>query len=89
MKLRQDVSRLIEKTDFMLGSVAYFSEEYDDLNKKIKIFAEVEQNCLDEVTKLKGNVHEIIKGQNFAEDKFERFEQYGRAERILRSIGYQ
>ena len=35
----------------MLGSVAYLSEEYDDLNKKIKIFAEVEQNCLEEVTK--------------------------------------
>ena len=53
----------------MLGSVAYLSEEYDDLNKKIKISAEVEQKCSEKVTKLKGNVHEIIKRQNYAEDE--------------------
>ena len=36
LKLNQDISRLIEKTDFMLGSVAYLSEEYDYLNKILK-----------------------------------------------------
>ena len=50
LKLRQDVSRLIEEIDFMLGSVAYLSEEYDDLNIKIKISNEVEQNCLEEAS---------------------------------------
>ena len=65
LKLKQDVSRLIEKTDFMLGSVAYLSEENDDPNKKIIISAEVKQNCLEEITKIKRNVHEIIKRQNF------------------------
>ena len=78
---------MIEKSYFMPGSVAYLSEEYDDLNKKIKIFAEVEQNCFEEVTKLKTNVREIIKRQNFAEDELERLEQYGR--RMLKSMGFQ
>ena len=36
-KLKQDFSRLIERTDFMLGSVAYFLEEYDDLKKEKKV----------------------------------------------------
>ena len=68
----------------MIGSVAYLSlsEEYDDLNKKIKISAKVEQNCLEEVTKLKRNVHKIIKRQNFAEDELERLEQYGHRENL-------
>ena len=65
--LKQDVSILIEKTDYILGSLTYLADEYDDFNVKLTANSQVSQKHLIDICDKKKEVDDVICKQNVAE----------------------
>ena len=81
--LKQGVSILIEKTDYILGSLTYLADEYDDFNVKLTVNSQVSQKNFIDICELKKKVDYVIRKQNVAEAQLEcLLEQYGRRENL-------
>ena len=74
-KIRQDVQTLAGKTDHILGSIAYISNEYDEIFDKAS-----KSNKLGQ--KIKKELEQIGRRQNFIEEQIDHLEQYGRRENL-------
>ena len=71
----QDVQTLVEKTEHILGSIAYISNEYDKIFDKMS-----KSNKLGQ--KIKKDMEQIGRRQNFIEKQIDHLEQYGRRENL-------
>ena len=81
-KNRKDISLLTKKTDIILGSVAYISDEYDDFRVKIAGSDKVGNKNEKVVSNLKREIEHIVSRQNYTEEQLDNLEQYGRRENL-------
>ena len=81
-KNRKDISLLTEKTDIILGSVAYIFDEYDDFRVKIAGSDKVGNKNEKAVSNLKRKIEQIVSRQNYIEEQLDNLEQYGRRENL-------
>ena len=58
-EMKTELNRLIEKTDHMLGSIAYVADEYDDFHGKITDSHNIVQQNVKRLCSLKEEIQQI------------------------------
>ena len=77
-EMKTELNRLIEKTDHMLGSIAYVADEYDDFHGKITDSHNIVQQNVKRLCSLKEEIQQIKYKQNSTASQLDELEQYGR-----------
>ena len=81
-EMKTELNRLIEKTDHMLGSIAYVADEYDDFHGKITDSHNTVQQNAKRLCSLKEEIQQIKYKQNSTASQLDELEQYGRRENL-------
>jgi len=79
-QLRQDVSKLSEKTDEVIESLAYLSDEYDDYTEKISTTTKMAKVNLEDIATLKTKFDDHKQQHQVTLNQIDDLEQYGRRE---------
>jgi len=80
-QLRQEVCNLTEKTDKVIGSLAYMSDEYDDYTAKISTTIKMTKANLHDIANLKTKI-DNLKQQQITLNQIDYLEQYSRRENL-------
>ena len=80
--MKTELNRLIEKTDHMLGSIAYVADEYDDFHGKITDSHNIVQQNVKRLCSLKEEIQQIKYKQISTASQLDELEQYGRRENL-------
>ena len=81
-EIKTELNRLIEKTDHMLGSIAYVADEYDDFHEKITDSHNIVQQIVKRLCSLKEEMQRIKYKQNSTASQLDELEQCGRRENL-------